>query len=66
LPRDALDAVSVSFDMLELHDRNYMNRTDEEQKGEHEYFARVEADVDNKWKGIIKQWSTYQPHLVTK
>jgi hypothetical protein len=52
--------------MLELHDRNYMNRTDEEKEGEHEYFARVEADVDKKWKGMIKQWSTYQPHLVTK
>ena len=62
--RDALDAVSVSFGMLELHDKNYMNRTEEE--GKHEYFPDQDADSDMRRKQLMEQWSTYQPHFVTK
>jgi hypothetical protein len=62
--RDALEAVAVSFGMLELHDKNYMNRTEEE--GEHEYFAELDAETDFTRKEFVKQWSTYQPHFVTK
>ena len=61
-----MDAVSVSFGMLELHDMNYMNRTEAEKEGEHEYFTRVDEDVDVTRKEFVKQWSTYQPHFVTK
>lgn len=66
MQRDAVDAVSVSFGMLELHDKNYMNRTEKEEGDAHVYFATIDSDVDTSRKEIVKQWSTYQPHFVTK
>jgi hypothetical protein len=64
IQRDALDAVSVSFGLLELHDKNYMNRTEEE--GEHEYFPDSDADLDANRKELMKIWKTHQPHFITK
>jgi len=64
IQRDALDAVSVSFGLLELHDKNYMNRTEEE--GEHEYFPDLDEDLDANKKELMKRWRTYQPHFITK
>ena len=62
--RDALDAVSVSYGLLELHDKNYMNRTEEE--GEHQYFPEQDGDLDANRKELMKGWTTYQPHFITK
>jgi hypothetical protein len=64
LQRDALDAVSVSFGLLELHDKNYMNRSEEE--GKHEYFPDLTADLDVNRKKLMKDWTSYQPHFITK
>lgn len=64
IQRDALDAVSVSFGLLELHDKNYMNRTEEE--GSHEYFPEIGEESDVTRKEMMRQWSTYQPHFITK
>jgi hypothetical protein len=64
LQRDALDAVSISFGLLELHDRNYMNRTEEE--GEHKYFPDLDEDLDANRKEVMKGWKTWQPHFITK
>jgi hypothetical protein len=50
--------------MLELHDKNYLNRTEEE--GKHEYFPDQDADSDMQRKQLMEQWATYQPHFVTK
>jgi hypothetical protein len=59
-----LDALSTSFGLVELHDRNYLNRTSEEEEGSHEYFEEDRDDTSIKER--MKQWSTYQPHFITK
>jgi hypothetical protein len=65
--REALEAMAVSFGLLELHDKNYMNRTSEEKDGQHEYFQDLDiADSDTTRKQLMKERSTYQPHFVTK
>jgi hypothetical protein len=67
--REALEAMAVSFGLLELHDKNYMNRTSEEKEGHHEYFQDLDtsiADSDTTRKQLMKERSTYQPHFVTK
>lgn len=59
---------SVSFGMIELHDRNYLNHssTDAEEE-KHEYFQDGEgADEDESMVDRYKRWQTYQPHFVTK
>ena len=65
--KDAISAMSISFGLLELHDKNYMNRTSDEKEGEHEYFQELDiAESDTTRKTLMKQFSTYQPHFVTK
>jgi hypothetical protein len=67
LQRDALDAISISFGMLEIHDRNYLNRTQGEDEEEHEYFSEDGlSNQDKSRQKLMKQWKTYQPHFVTK
>jgi hypothetical protein len=65
LGREALDALSVSFGLIELHDRNYLNSTSDEADGDHEYFNDNEVD-DHTSKQLMKEWSSYQPHFITK
>jgi hypothetical protein len=59
-----LDALSTSYGLVELHDRNYLNGTSDEEEGSHEYFE--EDGDDTSIKERMKQWSTYQPHFITK
>lgn len=71
-----MDVTSVSFGMIELHDKNYLNDTssgpetehsdgDDKDKEEHEYFSEG-GDEDESMAKRYKRWQTEQPHFVTK
>lgn len=55
--------------MIELHDKNYLNRTEahgEGDDGEHEYFKDDTEETDESKAKLWKHWQTEQPHFVTK
>lgn len=72
--KDMLDVTSVSFGMIELHDKNYLNDTaaESEYAGEgevekHSYFTEEGVEnVDETMVERYKRWQTEQPHFVTK
>lgn len=72
MKRDVLDATSVSFGLIELHDKNYLNHTiDADKNGtveEFEYFTEdgwSEKEGES-MKERYKVWNTQQPHFVSK
>ena len=76
LRKELLDFTSVSFGMIELHDKNYLNET----KPENAEKGSEEEDEDYLFSGDpingiegsetmvkrYKRWQTQQPHFVTK
>lgn len=77
LRRDLLDVTSVSFGMIELHDKNYLNdsrsdaeSTPVEEEEKHDYFkddlVLAEGDENEAMAKRYKRWETEQPHFVTK
>lgn len=72
LKRDLLDVTSVSFGLIELHDKNYLNDTASDGKREdeevHEYFNE-EGWTEKETESMAERykiWTTQQPHIVSK
>jgi hypothetical protein len=74
--KDLLDVTSVSFGMIELHDKNYLNDTklksvseeSLEEEEDHDYFVddQDKAEDNEAMADRYKRWETEQPHFVTK
>lgn len=70
--KDMLDVTSVSFAMIELHDKNYLKQTEADNSGgkdieTHSYFAQ--DGYENEDEAMVeryKRWKTEQPHFLTK